>query len=269
MIADYHTHTYLCGHASGTLDAYIDAALARNVDEIALTDHLFLYYEEPGNRDPSLAMQEEQYPHHYDAMRLAQCRYRDRIPIRVSVEADWVSGSEERLREILACYAFDFVLGGVHYIDGWLVDAPEDAGHFERIPIEEIYRSYFREVRAAARSGLFDVIAHLDLPKKFGRRPPESITPVILETLDCLKEAGCAVEVSSVGIRDPVRECYPSAWIVREMKKREIPIVLSSDAHAPAEVAYDFDRLVPMLVDTGYDSIVTFDHGEQTEQPIF
>lgn len=268
MIADYHTHTYLCGHASGTLPAYVEIALDRGVDEIALTDHLFLYYEDPRDRDPSLAMREEQYADHYDAMKLVQCQYRGRINVRVSVEADWVSGAEDRLREILARYDFDFVLGGVHAIDGWLIDAPGDLAHFERMPLEEIYRRYFEEIRLAAESGLFDVIAHIDLPKKFGHRPPERVRPFILETLDCVKESGCAVEVSSVGYRDPVRECYPSPWIVGAMREREIPIVLSSDAHAPAEVAYDFDRLVPMLLDSGYRSIVTFDRGEAVAQPL-
>ncbi len=268
MIADYHTHTYLCGHASGTLPAYIDAAINRGVDEIALTDHLFLYYEDPNSRDPSLAMREEQYPDHFDAMKLAQCRYRDRIKVRVSVEADWVSGAEDRLRQILSCYDFDFVLGGVHYVDGWLIDSPDDMDQYDRIPIEEIYRSYFREIRAAAKSGLFDVLAHFDLPKKFGHKTPESVRAEVLDTLDCVKEAGCALEVSSVGFRDPIQECYPGNWIIGEMRRREIPIVLSSDAHSPAEVAYDFDRLIPMLRENGYRSIVTFDQGEAIPQPL-
>lgn len=268
MIADYHTHTELCGHASGNLDAYAGAATARGIDEIALTDHLFLYYLESDQRDPSLAMREELYPDHHEAMRQTMRRWGDRITVRVSVEADWVSGAEQRLKEILADYEFDFVLGGIHYVDGWLVDAPEDLDHYERIPIEEIYHSYFREVRAAAESGLFHALAHFDLPKKFGYRPPEEIRPVILETLDCVKESGCALEVSSVGFRDPVGECYPSPWIIGEMKRREIPIVLSSDAHAPAEVAYGFDRLVPMLLEIGYRSITTFEGGGARSRPL-
>lgn len=268
MIVDYHTHTYMCGHASGTLSAYIETAIERGVDEIALTDHLFLYYEDPGNRDPSLAMREEQYPAHYDAMKLTQCRYRERINVRVSVEADWVSGAEDRLREILSNYDFDFVLGGVHYVDGWLIDSAEDLHNYEKIPLEEIYRAYFRELRSAANSGLFDVLAHFDLPKKFGHKVPDSVKPIVLETLDCVKESGCAIEVSSVGLRDPIRECYPGPWIIEEMGKRDISIVLSSDAHAPAEVAYDFDRLIPMLLDSGYRSIVTFDQREPAVQPL-
>jgi histidinol-phosphatase (PHP family) len=268
MRADYHTHTYLCGHASGTLDDYIRAAIECRLDEIGLTDHLFLYYEEPDLRDPSLAMREEQYPSHYDAMVLARDRYRDQITVRVSVEADWVASEESRLREVLGFYEFDYVLGGVHYVDGWLVDAPDNAMYYQALPLEEIWRSYMREIRNAAESRIFDVLAHVDLPKKFGHHPPESVWPEILQSLDCIRDSGCAVEISTVGLRDAAGACYPSPAIIAEMKRREIPIVLSSDAHAPAEVAFDFDQLVRTVSEAGYTTVRTFQAGDPRDRPL-
>ena len=45
MLTDYHTHTYRCGHAIGTMNQYIEAAIAKGIEEIGLSDHLYLYYE--------------------------------------------------------------------------------------------------------------------------------------------------------------------------------------------------------------------------------
>jgi histidinol-phosphatase (PHP family) len=268
MRADYHTHTYLCGHASGTLDDYVLAAIDRELDEIGLTDHLFLYYEEPEQRDPALAMREDQYPSHYDAMTLARDRYRDQITVRVSVEADWVASEENRLREVLGFYDFDYVLGGIHYVDGWLVDAAENAVNYQTFPLEDIWSSYMREIRSAAESRIFDVLAHIDLPKKFGYHPPEPVWPEILKSLDCIRDTGCAVEISTVGLRDAAGECYPSPSIIAEMKRRGIPIVLSSDAHSPAEVAFDFDRLVRMVTEAGYTTLRTFEARQPRDLPL-
>ena len=116
--------------------------------------------------------------------------------------------------------------------------------------------------------GLFDVLAHFDLPKKFGFLPEEDISDLVGETLDLVKERDLAIEVSSAGLRKPVGEIYPSAVILREMKKRGIPIVLSSDAHDPSEVGIGYEETIPFARSAGYDSLVTFDDRRRTVAPI-
>lgn len=268
MLTDYHTHTYRCGHATGTMSEYIETAIARGIDEIGLTDHLWLYWIPQNERSREWAIAEEEYQRHYEEMLEARERHRKQIRVRVAVEADYVAGHEEQLLEILSRFDFDFILGSVHFMDGWLIDAPEYAHRYREERVAEIYRRYFGNLQRAVRLGFADVLAHLDLPKKFGFLPEEDLTELVHETLDVIARAGVAVEVSTAGLRKPIGEIYPSETILREMKKRDIPIVLSSDAHAPKEIGADYDRSLALVRSIGYGELVTFDGRKATRAAI-
>ncbi|MGK2859445.1 MAG: histidinol-phosphatase HisJ family protein [Thermoanaerobaculia bacterium] len=258
-ITDYHTHTFRCGHAVGTTREYVEAAMRNGITDIGLTDHLWLYFAPAGDRDPRWAMAEDQYEAHYAEMLAVREEYRGRIDVRVSVEADFVAGHEDELRSILSRYEFDYVLGSVHFMDGWLIDDVEQSHRYREERVAEIYRRYFANIRSAIRLGVFDVLAHFDLPKKFGFLPEEDLTGVVAETLDLAKKAGVAIEVSTGGLRKPVAEIYPAPAILRAMKEREIPIVLSSDAHAPEEVGAGYAESVALVREVGYDELVVFE----------
>jgi histidinol-phosphatase (PHP family) len=261
MLTDYHSHTSRCGHATGTMREYVERAIALGIDEIGLTDHLWLYFQEPSERDPTFAMDERDFDAHYEEMLRIRDEYAGRIQVRVSVEADYIAGREDELTSILTRYEFDYVLGSVHFLEGWPLDAPESAVRYEKGPVSPIYRSYYRNLQRAISLGAFDLLAHFDLPKKFGFLPEDDLSELVCETLDLIAKHDLAVEVSSAGLRKPIGEIYPSPAILRQMKARSIPIALSSDAHAPAEVGADYDRLIAAARAAGYDEVVTFAKG--------
>jgi len=267
-ITDYHTHTFRCGHAVGTMRDYVDAAMRAGVTDIGLTDHLWLYFAPTAERDSRWAMAEDQFDAHYAEMLEVREEYRGRIDVRVSVEADYVAGHEDELLAILRRYEFDYVLGSVHFMDGWLIDDPEQAHRYREERVAEIYRRYFANIRSAIRLGCFDVLAHFDLPKKFGFLPEEDLTAVVTETLDLAKAMDVAIEVSTGGLRKPVAEIYPAPSILRAMRSRDIPIVLSSDSHAPEEVAFAFDRSIAFVREHGYDELVVFEGRERRAVPL-
>jgi histidinol-phosphatase (PHP family) len=258
MLTDYHTHTYRCGHATGTMREYVEQAIVHGIDEIGLTDHLWLYFQESSKRDPTFAMSERDFDTHYEEMIRTRDEYAGRITVRVSVEADYIAGQEDELQAILARYDFDYVLGSVHFLAGWPLDAPESIVRYEKGPVSPIYRSYYRNLEGAIALGAFDLLAHLDLPKKFGFLPEDDLSELISETLDLIAKQDLAVELSSAGLRKPIAEIYPSPAILRQMKARSIPIALSSDAHALAEVGADYDRLIAAARTAGYEEVVTF-----------
>ena len=263
MLADYHTHTRRCGHASGELREFIEAAIARGLDEIGLSDHLWLYFVDAAYRDPTYAMREDEFATHFEEMVSLRAEYEGRIRVRVGVEADYVEGSEEVLRSILGTYDLDYVLGSVHFVDGWCIDAPENAGRYEEMGVDVIYRRYYETMQKAIRLGVFDVLAHFDLPKKFGFRPATDMGELVAETLDLAAVAGVAIELSSAGLRKPAAEIYPSSTILRGMRERDIPIVLSSDAHRPDEVGADFDLLMGSARSAGYAKVASYQRRER------
>lgn len=268
MLTDYHTHTYRCGHAVGELRDYVESALAKGIGEIGLTDHLWLYWLPEEERNNEWAIQQSEYDAHYAEMLAIRSEYHGRINVRVAVEADYVHGHEDQLLEILSRYEYDFILGSVHFMDGWMIDAPEYSHLYREQRIAEVYRRYFTNLQRAARLGFADVLGHIDLPKKFGFLPEEDVTDIVGETLNVIAAAGVAVEISTAGLRKPIGEIYPSEAIVREMKSREIAVVLSSDAHKPEEVGIDYDKSIALLRSVGYDSLLTFEKRHPRTVPL-
>lgn len=263
MLADYHTHSYRCGHATGETRDYIEKGIAAGLDEIGLTDHLWLYFEELRARNTTYAIAEGDYSRHYEEMLALRDEYRGSIEVRVAVEADYVEGFEDQLLEILGGFEFDYVLGSVHFMDGWYIDAPEYAERYRESSVDAIYRRYYANLQKAIGLGCFDLLAHFDLPKKFGFRPEDDLASLVRETLDVAAAGDIAIELSSAGLRKPIGEIYPERWIVQEMRRRDIPIALSSDAHAPAEAGAGFGELLRLARSEGYDHVVSFERRQR------
>ncbi len=267
---DTHTHTARCGHAGGRDEQYVEAAAAAGCAAVAVTDHLPLYWLPAAERDPSLAMAPEELPRYVDAVLALAERYRGRIEVLLGIEADFVSGHEEALAELLEAHPFDVVLGSVHWLDGWWVDAPGSRARYQlgRAEVDGIWRDYAGAVIAAAGSGLFDVLAHLDLPKKFGHRPGAPFAGRQDEVVAAVAASGCAVELSSAGRRKAVGEDYPAPDLVRALAAAAVPFALSSDAHAPAEVAYAFAELVGTARKAGVDDVAVFRRRRRSQEPL-
>jgi histidinol-phosphatase (PHP family) len=243
---DTHTHTARCGHAVGRDDELLEAAIARGLDAIALTDHAPFYWLPHDQRDPHLAMAAEELPRYVEDVLALKPRYRGRVEVLLGLEADYIPGEEEALERLLEAYPFDVVLGSVHFLDGWLVDAPSSVARLDRgqEEVDAVWERYAELLIAAAGSGLFDVLSHLDLPKKFGHRPSLSFAGREEEVVSAVAASSCAVELSSAGRRKPVGEDYPARDLVCRLASAGVPFVLSSDAHAPAEVGFGFAELV-------------------------
>jgi histidinol-phosphatase (PHP family) len=257
---DTHVHTARCGHATGLDEVLVEAAIERGLGAVAFTDHAPFYWLPVEQRDPGLAMSGEELPRYVDDVLALAERYRGRIDVLLGVEADYVPGHEEGLVRFLEGHPFDVVLGSVHFVDGWLVDAPSslarlDAGQDE---VDRVWARYGELLMAAAASGLFDVLTHIDLPKKFGHRASLPFAGRQKEVVDAVAASSCAVELSSAGRRRPVGEDYPAPELFRDLISRGVPFVLASDAHSPAEVGYAFDDLVRTARAEGVNEVSMF-----------
>lgn len=88
------------------------------------------------------------------------------------------------------------------------------------------------------------------------------------DVLDAIADHGVAVELSTAGLRKPIREIYPAITILQRMKQRDIHIVLSSDAHDPSEIAWEYESALQILDSFGYKNLITFDRRESREAPL-
>ncbi|HEX5503902.1 MAG TPA: PHP domain-containing protein [Thermomicrobiales bacterium] len=182
------------------------------------------------------------------------------LPVRCGIEVDYFPGSEAAIKEILALAPFDYAIGSVHWLGCWGFDLLGVPGLWDGRDVDEMYRRYFATLGRAARSGLFQIMAHPDLIKVMGHRPSPALDLAALyaEAAAAFAAGGAAVEVSTAGLRKPVGELYPAPAFLRACRERGVPLSLASDAHRPEDVGRDFPQAVALARACGYREVLTF-----------
>jgi len=257
-LVDYHVHTARCGHATGAMERYVEHAIQAGLTELGFSDHLFMYWLPRDRRDPELGMAEWEHDFYIEDVERCRRQYASDIAIRLSTEADFIPGHEAELETILRRYDWDYVIGSVHFVDGWGFDDGRNLSGFDTWDIDALYARYFDLVGASAETGLFDTIGHADLVKKFGHRPAGDQSARYTLLAARLARAGVCIEVNTAGLRKPCREMYPHPDLLRACRLAGVATTLGSDAHAPTEVAADLAAATTLMRDAGYATFVTY-----------
>ncbi len=266
MRVDYHTHHYRCGHAVGQMSEYIEAAISAGIDEIGLSDHSpILHLGDVDRPLPRITMAKSELPNYMREIAQLRDQYANRITVRLGIESDFIDGLEESYRALWRQYPLDYVIGSVHWLDGWSIfenDLPEGRS------AEAIYADYLRATQLAAKSGVYDIIGHLDCLKTSGHIHDLAITPLLEETVRVLAESGVAIELNTSGWRKSCADCYPRMELLARCHHYGVPVTLGSDSHAPEQVASHFDDAVALLQEVGYRQIATFSQRRRTLLPL-
>jgi histidinol-phosphatase (PHP family) len=266
VIADYHMHlvgdddpytdeTFSVAHIEG----YVRAAAAAGVDEIAITDHVYRFRQAREWFDHPLWVGDavEDLGRYHAAVTAAQ---EADLPVLVGLEVDWLADREQAIRDTLAPYRWDVLLGSVHWVAGLAVDW-EEASIWEHHSVAEVWELYIEQLCAAATSGIYDVMAHPDLAKVFGQRPQPRPLELYERVADAFAAAAVCAEVSSAGYGQEMGELYPDPELLAMLHARGVPVTLASDAHAPAGIGKLFERSLAELRRAGYTTITLFrDH---------
>lgn len=253
---DSHLHTTLSPDSDVPVDAYCAEALRRGIPEIAITDHLDFDPRDPacGYRDFEIRERTVRQA----AERWAKHGLRVVFGVEITYGRRW----EETIREYLAGHHYDYVIGSVHdWPESPYRDPSSLAGWMAGRSLGEIVGPYFDEVTAAARSGLFDTIGHLDVVKRYIHPwvtaadlagAPELYEPLLRAVVN----SGAGLEINTSGLRQAPRETYPSAAIVarfRELGGRAVTV--GSDAHRVPSFAYGLGRGYRAAADAGFTEI--------------
>jgi histidinol-phosphatase (PHP family) len=254
MLIDYHMHTRLTDGVGVPLD-YAKVALERGLDEIGCADHAPLGNPDPDERGRGWTMKFSDLDTYVDWVRKAQADVPS-LSIKLGLEVDFIPGREDWIRELAAMHPWDFFLGSVHYLGDFPVD--RSAQDWKNEDVEGRWREYFDIWTQAARSRLFDSLAHPDLPKKFNFRPKTDFTKVYEDALRGVAASDVAIELSTAGLRKPCKEIYPGEAFLKIARRLNIPITLGSDAHVPQDVGRDFGKAAAFARACGYDRISRF-----------
>lgn len=266
-LIDCHIHTERCGHASGTVSQMVGAAVFAGLSGIVLTEHLPL----PDDLDPNhhLAMPACDLASYAEEVRDQASRVKG-LQVVLGAEADWLPGREAHAvatRASAAELGVEVFLGSVHFLGEWAFDDPHSVAMWDTWDVDEVWTSYFRTWCEAASSGVFDVMAHPDLVKKFGHRPSFDPRELYAEAARAAARGGVLIEVSTAGLRKPVGEIYPGPDLLAAFCAAGVGATVGSDAHAPDEVGFRLDAAYDALATAGYRS-VRFPTGSKSSREI-
>jgi histidinol-phosphatase (PHP family) len=275
MLTDYHLH--LRPDDAGTaasdyfteenVERYLEAAREAGVGEIGVAEHVYRFRQ---------ALEIWRHPFWIEQAvddLGAYCEFVRSTPLRLGIECDFVPGAEDRTATLLESHDFDYVVGSVHFIGegAGAVDHEDWDVWTTRGDPDDVWRRYFETLAEAARSGLFDILAHPDLVKVWGEaRPAPARDPrhYYEPAIEAIAESGVAVEVSTAGLRKPAREIYPAPAFAELCVEAGASFALSSDAHSPEHVGYEYARAVEFLEQFGVGEICAFERRERRLEPL-
>jgi histidinol-phosphatase (PHP family) len=274
VLTDYHLHlrpdrvdaTAAEAFTAANVARYREVADERGIAELGVSEHVHRFVQ---------ALDVWQHPFWREQAvddLDAYCEFvRDRTDLRLGLEVDYVPGAEDRTQNLIERADLDYVVGSVHF----LRDAAVDHDRFDiwRDPrsADDVWRRYFETLGEAARSGLFDILAHPDLVKMWGSqrpRPEGDLRRFYELAMDGIAEGDIAIEVSTAGLRKPVGELYPAPAFLELVLEAGCPVALSSDAHVPADVGRDYDRALELLDSLGVQQLSVFARRERRLEPI-
>jgi histidinol-phosphatase (PHP family) len=259
-MCDYHVHTRFSDGADG-ISACVERALELGLPELGFAEHFT-----PAYLADSACCPREDFGQYVAAVRSAAARYPG-IRLLCGVEADYVPGAAEEILELLAAYPFDYALCAVHFVDGFSFDESHNRTAAGWRDVDRVWRRYYETLVDAAKTGAFDVVAHLDLPKKWGFRPRGDMGDLELEVIRAIAAAGMALEVNTAGLdRHPIGEPYPSLSLLERARVAGVAVTFGSDAHAAAEVGAHLAEARAWAQAAGYDSWLRL--SDRTPEPL-
>lgn len=244
MLVDYHVHTLGHGEFENTLEEvypFFREAAKQGLCQIGIADHTQL----ASKRAVSVLRQANSYF--------------PEVELRLGFELDLSKDSKKQLDAIMAMPDIDYLIGSVHYIGDWLFNDEAFAQEFEKRDIDTVYEQYYNLVKAAALTGLFDIVGHFDLIKLFNvGLSKKSIMYYAEPVLKAIKDADLCVEINTSGLQKPVAEVFPSKQILEKCYEYGIPVTFGSDAHFAVDVGRDISLARQLAKQIGYRRLATF-----------
>jgi histidinol-phosphatase (PHP family) len=291
MLSDYHLHlrpdeleaTPELYFTPANVDRYRAAAEERGISELGVSEHVYRF---------AAALDVWRHPlwreFAHDDIDEYCAFVREQTDLRLGIEADFILGGEDRMANLLEARDFDYVVGSVHFLGEGSLDTEEHsvwgstggAGSGRSGSLgsgrsaERIWRDYFLTLGEAARSGLFDILAHPDLVKVWGPTDPERPVPdgdlrrFYELAMEGIAESGIAVEVSTAGLRKGAGEIYPAPAFLQMCLEAGAPVALSSDAHRPGDVGADYERALELLDGLGVRELCVFERRQRRLESI-
>ncbi|WP_209124276.1 histidinol-phosphatase [Alkalihalobacillus sp. BA299] len=255
---DLHTHHERCGHAEGSIEDYIQAAIKNGLDVIGIADHAPYFHMEKDQPSPGITMAKSDFPHYVNEVVSLKEKYRDKIQVLLGIECDFFPGQMQNYEKELKKYPFDYLIGSVHFVENISIFKK---GRWEGLTAEQQKKTkeeYYRLIELSARSGLFQILGHIDAMKGFFPAFSTIESDVIEKTLPIIANHELAIEINTSGKTKDCGGWYPSDDILERALHYNVSVTFGSDAHIPERVGDEFDLVKQKLKEIGFKEWVYF-----------
>jgi histidinol-phosphatase (PHP family) len=237
MIANYHTHTYLCNHAEGNVEDYVKKAIELNFKVLGMSDHApFIFLQ-----DRSVRMGIEDYPIYLKELEEAIDKYQDKIKIYKGLEIEYFPFEDNHYRDLLK--HLDYLTLGQHYVE--TDNKLKSIYHVRNI---EDMETYVKTVIEGMKTGFFKFISHPDIFLFNQKEITKEMLELSKQLIEAAEKYQVALEINANGIRKEKiyyqgeeRFRYPRKEFWELVKDTNVKVIISSDAHKPK---YLFDEAI-------------------------
>ena len=247
---DSHIHIEHQPYSLELIDNMVKVALSRNVDEINILDHTHKFREfeflyEPTKEDPVSYIWYKNHKtisisEYLDFIKLVKSKVYP-IKINFGLEVCYFEKTEDKLREELKKYDFDFLIGSVHFIDGFAFDIKKE--YWEGRDVDYLYKRYFEITESLIKSKLFAQVGHPDAIKIFDFTPTFDLHPYYKKIAKTMKEYNIMTENNSGFLRYGFTNWGLNKDFFEILKINGVCVNKSSDAHKYEDIGNKFDEL--------------------------
>lgn len=224
MIANYHTHTPRCGHASGEEKEYVEEAIRGGLKILGFSDHAPVPYK-GGYSSPGVRMDVSEIEDYVDAVMRVKDEYRRDIEIHLGFEMEYYPGYIDAQLDLYRPYPIDYFLLGQHFL-GDEIGCPYCGRYTED---SSVLTGYCSQTAEALKTGLFTYFAHPDLV--FFTGDDELYEQEMRRLCRTAKELDIPLEINLLGIE--TNRNYPNMKFWKIAGETGNTVILGSDAHMP------------------------------------
>ena len=268
--SNLHGHTTYCD-GKNRAEEYILEAIEKNFVSIGLSGHSYVYFD----KEPNMSL--EGTLKYIEELKILKEKYKDKIQVYIGIEADFYSGFNPKLDKNLG---LDYRIGSVHYVKDKVKDeyycvddTPEILAYaienYDNGDEKSLICAYYDNIIEMIHTQKPDILGHLDLVRKFNGdgkyfdENSEWYNKKVDEVLDEISKTDIIVEINTGGIsRGWTKTPYPSAFILKKILSKNIPITLSSDAHSVENIDYYFKESVELVKEIGFKNLKIMKNGK-------
>jgi histidinol-phosphatase (PHP family) len=259
---NFHSHTRFCD-GSDHPEAYIVEAIKQGFQRYGFSSHA------PIPLPNNFALTTESFPEYQKEILRLRMLYKDKIEIFLGIEADFISGITNNFDDFRKTFKLDYIIGSVHVVinnEGktWFIDGSKQSIYDEGLmhcfdnDIRRAIAGFYHQTNTMIESEHFEILGHLDKitmhnQNRFFTTDQKWYQNLVFETIDLIKEKNVVVEVNTRGLyKKRSNDFFPETFILKHLFAKNIPVMISSDAHKPDEISLLHQEAKSLLKKIGY-----------------